>query len=62
MLIKYFGGERCELNDKVITNTVETFFDAKPVWVEEINNSFLSDEMKEKYIDVVESRFQRLND
>lgn len=61
MLIKYFGGERCELTDKVITNTVETIFDAKPNWIEEINNSFLSDEMKEKYIDVVESRFDRLN-
>lgn len=61
MLINYFGGERCELNDKTITNTVGTIFDAKPHWIEEIINSFLSDEMKEKYIDVVESRFERLS-
>jgi len=61
MLINYFGGERCDLNDKVITSTVQTIFDALPGWIEYINNSFLSDEMKAKYIDVVESRFERLN-
>ena len=61
MLINYFGGERCDLNDKVITNTIQTIFDALPGWIEFINNSFLSDEMKEKYIDVVESRFERLS-
>ncbi len=61
MLINYFGGERCELNDKVITNTVQKIFDAKPGWIEEISNSFLSDEMKERYINVVESRFERLS-
>lgn len=60
MLINYFGGERCEINQKVITNTVDAIFSAKPVWVEEINNSFLSDVMKEKYLDLVASRFQRL--
>jgi serine/threonine-protein kinase HipA len=61
ILIKYFGGERCELNDKVITNTVNAIIAARPHWMEEINRSFLSDEMKKKYIDVVESRFERLS-
>ena len=61
MLINYFGGERCELNDKVITNTVQKITDALPGWTEEISNSFLSDEMKERYINVVESRFERLS-
>jgi len=61
MLIQYFGGERCELNDKVITHTVTAISDAKPGWFEEIHNSFLSEEMKQKYIDLVESRFKRLS-
>jgi serine/threonine-protein kinase HipA len=61
ILINYFGGERCELNDRVITKTVQAIFDAKPVWIEEIHNSFLSDEMKEKYFDLLESRFMRLS-
>ena len=60
MLIQYFGGERCELNDKVITNTVNTISNALPDWMEEIHNSFLSEEMKKKYIDLVESRFEKL--
>jgi len=61
MLINYFGGERCDLNDKVITSAVDTIFQAKPEWVKEIDNSFLSEEMKEKYLDVVEARFKRLS-
>ena len=61
MLINYFGGECCDLNDTIITKTVNTILKAKPNWMNEINNSFLSDEMKEKYINVVESRFERLN-
>jgi serine/threonine-protein kinase HipA len=60
MLIEYFGGEKCELSDKVIAKTVAAIVNAKPDWIEEIHNSFLSDEMKEKYIDLVESRFERL--
>ncbi len=60
MLINYFGGERCEIKDKVIHKTVESIFHAKPGWIQEINNSFLSEEMKEKYIAVVESRLKRL--
>ena len=60
ILIDYFGGERCDLNAKVINSAVQTIFDARTAWLEEINNSFLSDEMKEKYIDLVESRFERL--
>ncbi len=61
ILINYFGGEKCELNDKVITKSVQTIFDAKAGWNEDITNSFLSDEMKERYINVVESRFERLS-
>ncbi len=61
ILIDYFGDERCELNDKIINKTLETIYNAKSGWIEEINNSFLSNEMKEKYIDIVESRYERLN-
>ena len=60
ILIDYFGRDICVLNNKIITKTLETISDAKSGWIEEINNSFLSNEMKEKYIDLVESRFDRL--
>jgi hypothetical protein len=39
----------------------ENIFQSREGWMKEIEHSFLSDEMKEKYIDVVESRFKRLN-
>ncbi len=61
MLIKYFGKEKCDLTGKVIDKVLKSFIDAKPKWIEEINNCFLSSEMKEKYIDLVDSRFTRLN-
>jgi hypothetical protein len=44
----------------VINKTLETIYKAKPTWIAQIHHSFLSDEMKERYIDVVESRFERL--
>jgi len=61
MLVNYFGGERCELNDNVITKTLNTLSRIQPSWIEQIANSFLNDEMKEKYVGIVESRFKRLD-
>jgi serine/threonine-protein kinase HipA len=61
MLITYFGGERCELTEKVIMKSVETIYRAKSIWIDEINNSFLNDEMKERYLRLVESRLDRLS-
>ena len=61
MLTNYFGGEVCGLNDKIITRAVETLFNAKPVWISEVNNSFLSGDMKNKYTVLIESRINRLD-
>ena len=61
LLIKYFGKERCDLTDKTIDKVLESISDARPKWIEEINNCFLSSEMKEKYLELLDSRFTRLN-
>ena len=61
ILIDYFGGERCGINDRVISKTVETILGAKQMWMAEIDTSFLSEEMKEKYTVLIESRFARLD-
>lgn len=61
MLIEYFGKERCDLTDKVIENVIGSIVSAKPKWIEEINNSFLSSKMKEKYTDLLDARFARLD-
>ena len=49
MLIEYFGGVRCELNDKVINQTVQSIFDAKPTWIQKINISMLSNQDSEDW-------------
>ena len=60
MLINYFGKERCELTDKVIAKVLDTIINAVPKWREEIEHSFLSGEMKQKYIELLDSRLSRL--
>jgi len=60
MLISYFGKERCELTDKVIAKVLDTIINAIPKWREEIEHSFLSEEMKQKYIGLLDSRLSRL--
>lgn len=61
LLIIYFGKEKCDLTEKVIDKVLKSIIVARPKWIEEINNSFLSSEMKEKYLELVDSRFARLN-
>lgn len=60
MLINYFGQEKCDLTDKVIDKVLDSITNAIPKWREEISKSFLSDEMKEKYIALVNARLERL--
>lgn len=61
MLIDYFGKEQCELTDKVIDKVINTIINAVPKWREEIGISFLSEEMKQKYIELLDSRLSRLS-
>lgn len=58
VLINYFGAERCGLTDKVIEKTLKTIQQTLPKWFDLIENSFLSDEMKEKYRSLLQRRIQ----
>jgi serine/threonine-protein kinase HipA len=60
VLINYFGSERCELTDKVIVKTLESIEKALSSWFEMIDISFLSDEMKEKYTNLLKERIDIL--
>ena len=60
MLIDYFGREKCDLTVKVIDKVLKSITDATPIWREVIGISFLSDEMKEKYIALIDARLERL--
>ena len=54
MIVTYFGIERCELTSKTVDNVLFTISSAIPKWKELINISFLSKEMKDKYLDLLD--------
>lgn len=59
-LINYFGKERCDLTDKSINKVLESFSSSVPKWKELISISFLSQEMKDKYNCLLETRLKNL--
>jgi serine/threonine-protein kinase HipA len=60
ILIEYFGLERCELTAKSVDKVLDTVSSAVPVWKSLIDTSFLSNGMKEKYLDLLEMRLHNL--
>jgi serine/threonine-protein kinase HipA len=61
LLINYFGKERCELTDKSIDKVLETISMSIPKWKELIDISFLSKEMKVKYLSLLDTRLDVLD-
>lgn len=60
ILVDYFGKERCELTSKSIDKVLGSITSAVPKWEEMIDISFLSDDMKEKYHTLLETRLNIL--
>jgi serine/threonine-protein kinase HipA len=56
ILVNYFGIERCELTEKSVEKVLETITLAIPKWKTLINISFLSKDMKGKYLDLLDER------
>lgn len=56
ILVNYFGIERCGLTEKSVEKVLETISIAIPRWKTLIDISFLSKEMKGKYIDLLDGR------
>jgi serine/threonine-protein kinase HipA len=54
--IDYYAKERLQLNEKTIATILEQMKKATPKWKELLAISFLSEEMKEKYLELLESR------
>ncbi|MBW1848415.1 MAG: HipA domain-containing protein [Deltaproteobacteria bacterium] len=55
-IIDYFGKERLELTDRMINAVLDKIKDSVPIWNELIHVSFLSLEMKEKYLKLLNTR------
>lgn len=52
----YYAKERLQLNEKTIATILEQMHNAIPKWKELLEISFLSDDMKEKYFNLLEKR------
>jgi serine/threonine-protein kinase HipA len=60
IFVDYFGIERCELTEKSIEKVQETISLAIPKWKTLIDISFLSKDMKSKYLDLLDGRLTTL--
>lgn len=60
ILINYFGRERCNLTDKIIERTFDTIQKALSSWFELIDISFLSEEMRDRYRNLLQKRIDIL--
>jgi serine/threonine-protein kinase HipA len=56
ILVNYFGTEICKLTEKSIEKVLETISLAIPKWRTLVDISFLSEEMKGKYLDLLDGR------
>lgn len=53
---------RSDVNAKVQENIRKRFLQLQPKWIDAIRNSFLSDDMQDKYIHILDERMSRLNE
>lgn len=60
LLIEYFGKERLNLNDKILLQTLERIKISYHKWENLIKDSFLSLPMKERYLNILKSRSEKL--
>jgi serine/threonine-protein kinase HipA len=59
-LVDYFGRNRLQLTNRVTDKVMLELKEARPFWEQLLAVSFLSEQMKEKYLSVLEDRFSRL--
>ncbi|MCD4790964.1 MAG: HipA domain-containing protein [Bacteroidales bacterium] len=60
ILIDYLGKERMKLSEKTIENTISDFYNLKISFAKLINISFLNDNNKEMYLNLLNERMTRL--
>ena len=59
-LVDYFGRDRLQLNDRLIKKVIGELKQLRKPWEELLEASFLSTVMKEKYLTVLDNRYERL--
>ena len=61
ILYDYYGMDKMKLNDKILAAEERNLIEKKEALKNLINISFLNDDMKIKYSDLLNERYQRLN-
>jgi len=60
ILVEYFALERMGLSDRIISKTLQEIKRAVPLWYALIEKSFLPEDLKNAYRDVLDKRIRRL--
>jgi len=60
LFFNYFGQERLELNKNVLSNIEEQIVSTIPKWFNLIETSFLGDEKKEEFLNIINHRKQEI--
>ena len=60
-LIEYYGIQRLGLSELFINKLLERIKSVYPDWIHKINNCFLSQVMKEKYLNLLRIRMKKIN-
>jgi serine/threonine-protein kinase HipA len=58
--VEYFGRQRLQLNDRVLTDTLARFRAALPAWRGLLEQSFLSQAMRQRFLETLAGRANRL--
>jgi serine/threonine-protein kinase HipA len=59
-LLNYFARERLQLNERVLNDVLSRFAKAMPAWRELLEQSFLSQDTKQKYAEILLARTKRV--
>ncbi|MBX2968779.1 MAG: HipA domain-containing protein [Cyclobacteriaceae bacterium] len=59
-IVDYFGKDKLGIRNSIMEEIIQDFLDTRSIWLNLIDISFLSESMKEKYKDVIDSRFARI--
>jgi serine/threonine-protein kinase HipA len=59
-LLNYFARERLQINERVLNDVLSRFAKTMPAWREMLNESFLSQDAKQKYAAILTEREKRM--
>jgi serine/threonine-protein kinase HipA len=58
--LNYFGHERLQINERVLDDVLSRFAKAMPLWRELLDQSFLSENAKQKFLAILSQRGERM--